>query len=277
MLQFEEIEWTHQNKSSIEKTILFLSDLHMICDSELASEKKDVRDYVRDRRIYLENSGIGDTKRLFDEFSHYIKQQKIDFVIFGGDIIDSPSSENLNVLFQMLKALNTPYIFTSGNHDWNYSWDYLSKESKVKYQPLLAESAKKSSLDGVVEEYQGITFLVVDSSSNRISEKSLEMICRLDKKKPLCVVMHVPYTTAPLRELSLRKWGFETTMGGKGLPMDAITRAFLNEMEAFDDVLLLCGHVHDFSDDRLSSHVRQVVAPAACEEKAVIIHLKGFK
>ncbi len=306
MLEIQELTWSYKTKAQSvkakeeqsaqeqEKKLLFLSDLHIICepeDMDMESEdatpflvekeskealesRQDIVDYVRNRSIYFEKDGIHNTRAQFEEFIAYIKENAFDMVIFGGDVIDCPSAENLCYLEQQLRELRIPYLVTSGNHDWNYSWEYLSDKSRAEHQPLL-QAAVGQALDGYRLERYGIQFLIVDSSDNKISGTALQALLECEKTQPICVIMHVPYTTETLRQLSLQKWGFETTMGGKGVAMNETTSVFLAQLKQFENVLLLCGHVHEFADEMLCDKVRQVVAPAGCEGKGVVLHLKG--
>lgn len=305
MLEIQELTWSckeavrsadgdgEPSTRKNEIKILFLSDLHIICEpSELSGSsnlnkfseilrdndtweaRQDIVDYVRNRSIYFEKDGIHNTRAQFEEFVAYIKENEFDLVIFGGDVIDCPSSENLRYLKQQLQELEVPYFVTSGNHDWNYSWEYLSDKSRACYQPILQEAVGQV-MDGKEITKYGIQFLIVDSSDNKISGTALQALLECEKTQPICVIMHVPYTTETLRQLSLQKWGFETTIGGKGVAMNETTSVFLAQLKQFENVLLLCGHVHEFADEMLCDKVRQVVAPAGCEGKGVVLHLKG--
>ena len=272
MLQIKELVW--KQSTEIDKKILFLSDMHI--NAAMESEKPDVQDYMRNRTIHFEKEGISHPEKYLDEVEEYGKEKGLDLVILGGDIIDCPSPENIEFLRERLSKLEIPLLYVLGNHDWNYSWDYLTSNSRERHVGRIEEAIRQET-DGYLSEIFGIQFLVVDSSCNRVGVNALTRIMECDKSRPLCVAMHVPFTTNTLRQLSVQKWGFETTMGGKGLVMDDTTSAFYHQLSQFNEVLLLCGHVHEFADEMLCPQLRQVVAAAGCEGNGVLIHLKGMK
>ena len=84
--------------------------------------------------------GPGSDKERLDFAVAYINANDVDFVVFGGDQIDSADSENtdaqLDALEESLSGLAVPYYGVIGNHeqgDPSKSWKYVERGLPVRF------------------------------------------------------------------------------------------------------------------------------------------------
>ena len=250
--------------------ILFASDMHVIALKD--GEDARILAYEKERAEGFVSMDIPDTREMFLGFVEYANLLQPDMVVFGGDIIDCPSQGNLTFLAEQLKRLEMPYVYTTGNHDWNFSWEYLEDSSRERNLPFLCK-AVGMNLEACYREIKGIQFLTVDSSRGNIAIKALDILEECHREKPLCIVMHVPFSTVRLREMSIKNWGFETTMGGGALPIDDVTEHFYEKLAEFEQCIIFGGHVHGFDNQVLGNGAIQIVAPAGCQGKVALIEL----
>lgn len=271
MLQLRNVKLNFENVSARGKKILFVSDIHVVSLSQMGEERE--LNYERERqKIFEKESELPTLERLKDVVA-YVNSEDIDLLILGGDIIDCPSESNMKLLAEQLGKLTKPYIYVTGNHDWNYSWDYLSKASREKYLTALSE-VTGCAVEAELLNREGVQILALNSSENRIYPSALKLLHEIrENNKPCLIVMHVPFSTADLRKISMKNWNFETTMGDGGLDMDSETERFYRDLEFCPSAVILGGHVHGFDDNYLTCGVRQIVAPAGCRGEAVLIEI----
>ena len=82
------------------------------------------------RLMFISDTHLGsNSKKHLEKILLKIKDLKFDLLLIGGDFIDS-SSFNLDEL-DILKNLNKPIFFISGNHEY-YIKDYENKLKKLK-------------------------------------------------------------------------------------------------------------------------------------------------
>lgn len=74
-------------------------------------------------RENLTRDGISAAERL-KEYVEYANEERLSGVLLTGDIIDNPALENLTLLKRQLEALQVPYLYIPGNHDWAFADDY---------------------------------------------------------------------------------------------------------------------------------------------------------
>lgn len=270
MFQLKEIHLNVGRDEAQGRRVLFVSDIHAISFDK--RDSAEVLAYEEKRCEEFRQNGILDTKKCLEDFVDYANEICPDVVVFGGDIIDCPSIGNLSLLKEQFERLKMPFLYTSGNHDWNFGWDYRSKESREKNFKLLCDVAQRD-LEAYCQELFGIQFLVLDSSEDCVREKALHMLTKCDKNRSLCIVMHVPFSTMELRKMSMQNWNYETTLGNGGIPLDEVTEKFYKGLGEFPDCIILGGHVHGFDYQVLTNGVRQIVAAAGCNRRTVELKL----
>lgn len=266
---------------SREYDFLFLTDTHVIIPDE--KEEQQVKDYAKQRRPVFE-SAQDNAARIprLSEWVDYANKRSYDGLLLGGDIIDFPSSANLKYLDACLKELAVPWLYTPGNHDWTYPWEYMTEKGKESYLALLAPYMDGNPAVHTLE-YDDLILVALDDSSNQISPDALESYREiLTRGKPVIVLLHVPLYTESLFDEAKQVWSSAVTLGGGihgGIYPDETSTEFLRLTLAKDSpvVAVLAGHVHFSQSSMLigEKSIPQITGDAGFHGKAAGIHVSG--
>lgn len=181
--------------------------------------------YAEDMRFVQ----ISDARYNFNSKDSYLskviseinKQKKVDFVVFTGDNIDTPSKDNLENFLKEAKKLNCPFYIVLGEHDVNRHKDL----SKVQYFNIVKKYNKKSKQKepNFVFVKNDIVFILPDGSKEVIPSTNgfykaevlnwLEDTLALYPDKKIIIIQHFPivppsnkesyYTFKPEKYLSI--------------------------------------------------------------------------
>ena len=187
---------------------MFITDSHIMRADE--SDTAEVRALEQQRRAGFVNSlGITSTDQ-FPKYIDYANQYGVDAVLLGGDIVDYPSQNNINLLKGYLAKLNCPYLYVLGNHDWNYPWENMTAVAEEQYRPLFSDFIKNGTLEANYLEYDELIILAVDNSTGQINPQALPVVKDvLTRGKPVIILMHVPLQTDSLLSEVIGLWGEE--------------------------------------------------------------------
>ncbi len=257
-------------------TFLYLTDSHIIKLS--GEEDSQVMNNALPRQtLFVDGAGSCSYEK-FPEWISYANEADVDMVLLGGDIIDFPSEENLACLTQNLSALNMPYVYTMGNHDWTYPWEYMTPKGRETYRPLF-NSFTNNSPAAVITEYEELVVLSVDNSSNQIEPAALAKVDEaFSLGKPVILIMHVPFSTTSLLQNASKVWGSPVSIdiaNEGGIYPNADTLAFEEKVFAEDSpvVCILAGHVHFADEALLSGRIPQIVGDAAYKGEGLLLHI----
>ena len=251
---------------------LFISDSHLSIPDATESNS-NIKSYLEER-IFGNNKG-NHTKDIFPSFITYANQNELDGFLMGGDILDSPAESNLTYLDQQLGSLMMPYLYTLGNHDWTYPWEYFSQTAIQSFIPDLEEiTGETNSLHYI--EYDDLLLISLDNSTNSVNQTTLDAFRLLQaKKKPIVLVMHVPINTSSLSEESTAIWGKPIALGEGGITNDQTTADFLSLVLQEDSMVkvILSGHLHFYHKELLKNGQLQFVAAPAFEGSGIHLTL----
>ncbi len=118
-----------------EYDILFLTDTHVVIRDERDTPEEAAEGDAR-LAEFRNAEGVSAAVQTKD-WIDYANDQKVDAVLLGGDIIDYPSAGNLDFLEEQLGRLEMPYLYTPGNHDWTYPWEYMTEYGRETYAESL--------------------------------------------------------------------------------------------------------------------------------------------
>lgn len=263
-----------------EYELLFLTDTHVIVQSE--EDDAQVTANADGRYpIFMDAAGVSSAEQ-FPYWMEYANERDVDAVLFGGDIIDYPSSSNIEFLKDNLSVLEMPYMYTLGNHDWTYPWEYMTDTAKQEYIPMLQPVIEES---GTIEVLDMGDFLVVavDNSSNQINPEALERYEEiLAQGKPVIVMIHVPYATEQLLAKDEILWDSPVVIGagnyGSIYPTEE-SMDFIEATTAEDSpvIAILAGHVHFYDKDYIDGEkpVIQIVGNAGFVRSGIVLHITG--
>ena len=270
---------------SREYSLLFLTDTHIVLPETGASQ--EIIDYSNQRLTqFTEENGIVSS----DQFLSWISSsgdRNLDALLLGGDIIDSPSPANISYLNDSLEQLSIPYIYTLGNHDWTFPWEYMTEKGKEEYLPLLSPymvSAENEFCENTTFhtlEFDDFIIAAINNSDNQIPPEALEEYKKIsEKNKPILLLLHVPFYTQSLLDKTSSVWQNGVVLGGGihgGIYPNDISAEFIGLVTAKNSPVaaVLAGHVHlsDISYIQGEKEILQITGDAGFKGKGTIIHI----
>lgn len=263
-----------------EYELLFLTDTHMIIRSE--DDDEQVKANAESRApMFYDAAGVSSAEQ-FPEWMEYANEREVDAVLLGGDIIDYPSNANVSYMHENLSKLEMPYLYTLGNHDWTYPWEYMTDTAKTEYIPMLEPAIKEN---GTIQILDMEDFIVVsvDNSSGQIHPDALERYLEvLEMGRPVIVMVHVPFMTQSVLARAREVWSSPVVIGGGnygGIYPSEESTAFIEATTAEDSpvVAVLAGHVHFYDKDYIDGEkpVIQIVGNAGFVRSGIVLHITG--
>ena len=202
---------------------VYISDLHVSCVNE-EEEDEQIRESLLKRNLdFYGDKDSSIAKNTFKEIVNYTNNKNANALLLTGDIIDSPADSSVAVLRENLNNLKTDYLYTLGNHDWSFPWDYHTENAKQVERPKFEEFMDDTGVSYL--EYEDLMILAINSSTDQIEEESLDKIKQvLEKQKPTIVIMHVPISTPEIAHDSLRYRNRVSATGDGGITPTEATR-----------------------------------------------------
>lgn len=178
--------------------IMQITDTHISCDgpSDVAYEGYSKRMNTAFKAVKHYKTGLVTTPlNLFDELLSIAVRNKVDLIALTGDIINYPSKTAVDVILGKMNAINIPYVYTAGNHDWHYegaegSNDYLRAywiENRLK--PLYKGANPFYSATVI----NNINVVIMDNSTYQINDEQLAFYKQQKAlNKPMILFVHIP-------------------------------------------------------------------------------------
>lgn len=245
---------------------VFMADLQAsIIDETLEDERLKQALIDRHQEFVIQNPNQIGQEEIFDEIIEYTNQMDPDALLLGGDIIDCPAESNFALLQRELnEKLNVRYLYTLGNHDWSFSWNYHSKETQETYYPRFQEFMDDVKVSYL--EYEDLIVLAINNSKERFEEEDIQKVKKvLEKKKPTILMIHVPLSTKWISEEAMRIRNRVSAIGEYGLEPDEASQNMMDLIlsDKYDVFYVLAGHVHFAVKDNLNEKViEEISAPA---------------
>ncbi len=249
-------------------TLLHLTDLHLLYCDERDGE------YENENALERVTHYFNYTDKAHEEVIAYIRENKPQVVLMTGDIVDFPSAANLdalNVLKSLIESYGGVCIYTPGNHDWSYPRNYHKKETYEKYMPLFNDVCGGNTDIGITE-YNGIRFVTVDDSREKISDEQLAAFEKaVDCGKPTVAVMHVPITAEKLKEKTDAVWHARVLIG---VNESSENTKKLCSVAAEKCSAVMAGHIHFEHEDDIGCGTMQYIAELAAYGKFTVYDIE---
>lgn len=263
-----------------EYEFLYLTDTHMIVQDEADSQQ--VKENAQARYEEFRNREGVPSAEQFGNWMAYANEEALDGVLLGGDIIDYPSEANIQHLKQNLDTLQMPYVYTLGNHDWTYPWEYMTLTGLETYLPMLDEFMEGNSAVHS-RDYGEFVVVAVDNSGNQINDAAMAECERiLEEGKPVILMLHVPIVTQSVLGRAKEVWSGGVVLGAGnygGIYPNETSQKFMDMITAEDSPVaaVLAGHVHFYDKDYIDGpkKVLQIVGDGGFKGSAVRITVKG--
>ena len=270
----------HQDKVTVEipglkrtYSFVWISDLH-VNSEDILEVAPGSRKRMRERRDEVFNHPVTGLKpaALWAELPEMLNRSGADAVFFGGDICDTGSAANLQLLKDGFKKIKIPFIFLREDHDFT-PWRLASKDMS-RQQKISREIDGHPSLPFI--EYDDLLIVGLDNSVRSIKPEVFAEFEKLYAKgKPVILLMHVP--VFPGRETPGMTLKHSTWLGNKkpyGKMKDFLK---LITMPNGPVKVVFCGHNHEVWDGMLAPGVRQHRFGAASAGNIGVILVKPEK
>ena len=168
--------------------ILQVSDCHLSGCCEEDSEKAKAKSKKKTAEFLKETGGVTQEQRLKEALD---LSAEYDALVFTGDITDSPSRANLELLASMLEGRR--YLYTFGNHDY-YTYDSDSGNADDR-ERFLDDFLRFLPCDPTMDSLQvgGVNLVALDDSLAQFSVLQLEFLkAESAKGLPLLLFLHLP-------------------------------------------------------------------------------------
>ncbi|MCR5756036.1 MAG: metallophosphoesterase [Acetatifactor sp.] len=260
-----------------EKKLLYLSDLHIIVESnQIAAEKVDE---VRGRIGWSSYNGMS-AAEAWPKWVKYVNHAKPDAVLLGGDMVDFGSEANVACLKKSLNKMEYPWMYIRADHDeepYYLDKENVSYEMTKGYQDSIVPNDEVMSI-----EYEDFLVVGWNNSTSALSENALEEMRRLfSAGKPIILLTHVPVKSlldCSLAQRSRDAWGDRELIWGEDCYYsDERAMQFLDMIYAEDSPVceILCGHLHFTWDGQVTETVHQHVFGPAMEGCVGVITVSG--
>ncbi|MCR4724443.1 MAG: metallophosphoesterase [Clostridia bacterium] len=168
--------------------ILQVCDCHLSGCCEADSEKAKAKSKKKTAGFLREAGGVPQEQRLKEALD---LSEACDALVFTGDVADSPSYANLELLASMLEGRR--YLYTFGNHDY-YSYDSDSG-NEVDRERYLDDFLRFLPCDPTMDamEVGGVDLVALDDSLAQFSELQLEFLkAEIHRGLPILLFLHLP-------------------------------------------------------------------------------------
>lgn len=263
--------------------LFLIADTHIsLCDERDAAllEKAETR-----RQAFARESGKN-AARTFHNLITEAVNSDTDLTVFAGDITDSAMYASVEFVQKQVERLDMPYLYITGNHDFEYGDEYFSKKAYRDYFPRL------KGLTGTKEQYavwENEDFIVagINDKNNQFQKSAVDALLPLMQgDKPVVLVMHVPlqpqYEKSDLEQQADAVWGLSAKgkcrvlIGETACKPNQTTQKLLDAVFAKDSPVaaVLAGHIHFYNQSMLNEKTAQIVSGAGYYGDAVRIHIK---
>lgn len=263
-----------------EYDLLFLTDTHMVVSTSDDTEQIAANAAARGPQ-FVDGEGVASALQ-FPAWMEYAAEQQADAVLLGGDIIDFPSTGLIEHLHKNLNTLEMPYIYTPGNHDWTYPWEYMTEKGKAEYLPLLEPMMQGNTAIQRLDVGE-LTIVAVDNSAGQVNAAALDTYQEiLAEGRPTIVLVHVPFLTQSVLTKAREAWSSSVVIGGGnygGIYPEKESIAFveLTTAENSPVVAVLAGHVHFYDKDYIDGEkqVLQLVGDGGYKRRGMMLHISN--
>ena len=263
-----------------EYKFLHVTDSHVSAFSDADQKKWTATriQYNTARRNSFMADGLFAEER-FPLIFDYAGEIEADGMFLTGDLIDFPSEKNISLLYENVGRFNGKSIFCLGNHDWNYSDDYMTGNSVTVNRPLFNDLTGGDPYISYVE-YDEFLVVAVDNSSDVVTDDTVNKFMALcEKGKPIVLLLHVPLHAETLAPDCIKVWGRNITMGPGALGGDwGSVQRFYNAVAVDENspvVAVFAGHVHFNHEDTLPNGITQYVTSTGYTGDCRVVTVKG--
>ncbi len=265
-------------------------DFFLIADTHISlCDDRDPKllEKAQMRREAFERESSRIAVRTFHNLITQSIQSQADLTIFAGDITDSAMYASIDFVQKETERLPMPYLYVTGNHDFEYGKEYFSKKAYRKYFPRLKQLTKTTE-QYVIHEFDDLIVAGLNDKNNQFDKKAVQALLPFFKgTKPVILVLHVPLQPqkedSELEQQADDVWGLSENghcrvlIGETACQPDQTTQALLDAVFAPDSPVaaVFAGHIHFYNRSSLNDASVQLVTGAGYYGDAVRIHIRA--
>ncbi|MBE6708250.1 MAG: hypothetical protein E7578_03285 [Ruminococcaceae bacterium] len=271
--------------------LLHVTDSHLTTvydDEETPERRANVMSRLNDWMVhqYRKPSYL-----YFNEYFNYAEDISAEGIMLTGDITDSPSQSNRDILEAAIDNCSVPSYYIYGNHDWTWNDNaatgdkYQSEEFRHGYRAGFKASVDKYDEDW--NDYYNVNdmgeYVIVSIDNGTygfpVSRPAYNGVKAAfdDAKaegKPVILMLHIPFHTSEMHE------NVPTIKnGGPGYcisPDDGMYTALYYKLITAEDTpvkAIFCGHVHDNYETMVDKRIPQYLTAAALQGWCRVVDL----
>ena len=176
--------------------VMFLSDTHFTIEDERGKSYYQYSKRMGGSAVEPENYGISNgCEQALIASLEQAKQDSVDLVILGGDIINFPSAASVDSLMKIMVNSGLKWTYISGNHDWHYEGEPGNPiEQRNKWEcSVLKPLYQGENPLYYAKQLRGVNFVFIDNSTNEILPEQLSFLQQEIKRGlPIIMIMHIP-------------------------------------------------------------------------------------
>lgn len=260
---------------------LHLSDTHLT--------RVDSRDNERKHSLAASRLKVfPDAERYFDAALRYVRENNL-ILLHTGDLQDFVSEANIDFIRDSLGTSN--WYASAGNHEYSQYVGEAKEDAAYRLQSLnKVQSAFPNDLTVASRVINGVNFVAIDDGYYNVTAEQHEAVKReMEKGMPVVLMCHVPlYTPKHCQTILKGNGGVAGYMTGAPLsitqtyqqdPSRPASEQWRNrsvqqraERSTLDFIAwlkeqpqlkaILCGHCHDFFEERFSPTAMQYTVEA---------------
>ncbi|MDE7310490.1 MAG: metallophosphoesterase [Eubacterium sp.] len=264
--------------------IMLIADTHIsLCDER----DPDLLEKAQARREAFEQESGKVAVRTFHNLVTEAVESDADLTVFAGDITDSAMYASIDFVQEEIGRLDMPYLYVTGNHDFEYGEEYFSKKAYREYFPRLLPLTNTTE-QYTVQEYDDLIVAGINDKNNQFDKKAVQaLLPYLKGTKPVILVMHVPlqpqYERSELEQQADTVWGLSkdgrcrVLLGETACKPNKTTRKLLDAVFAENSPVaaVFAGHIHFYNRSMLNAESTQFVTGAGYYGDAVRIHVQA--
>ena len=242
--------------------LLHVTDSHLTSvyeDEETPERRADVNNRLNNWMLALPEVRKA-SYLYFNEYFNYAESLGAEAIMLTGDITDSPSKSNRDILENAINNCTVPSYYIYGNHDWSWNTNaatgdvYLSETFRTQYTPGFAEAVNTYDEDwnayyNVIDKGE-YTIVSIDNGMYAfpVSRPTYNGVkAAFDEAKaagkPVLLMLHIPIHTDDMHENVDR---IEDS-GYCIKPDNQYNKMYYDIITAEDSPVaaIFCGHVHE--------------------------------
>ncbi len=264
-------------------------DFFLIADTHISlCDDRDPKlmEKAQARKRAFENESGKIAVRTFHNLITEAMKGGTDLTIFAGDITDSAMHASIDFVQKETDRLDMPYLYVTGNHDFEYGSEYFSKKAYREFFPRL-NSLTKTTKQYAIYEFDDLIIAGINDKNNQFDKEAVkELMPYMKGTKPVILVLHVPlqpqYKDSKLEQQADEVWGLSdrgrcrVLLGETACKPNKITQKLLDAVFSKDSPVaaVFAGHIHFYNRSMLNSASVQFVTGAGYYGDAVRIYIR---